>query len=208
MLVSGLLLAVPAVTGQWSADAVAYVSIDLGEAPAAAPVTARLAGLLGDRSLQICVRPAGSDDWADEPGRAVELPAAVGHDRTHTDLTLDDGARRRRGGAGPNASKSPAVRGFSSAPERTRTSTDHTVHKALNLARLPIPPQALGAASIASVRGCPGAIGALSVRNARFCAGDGRARVVSVLGARYIPEHMFEPAGNPRQDEQGADGWT
>src|SRR5690242_12464435 len=35
-------------------------------------------------------------------------------------------------------------RGFPSAPERTRTSTDHTVHKALNLARLPIPPQALG----------------------------------------------------------------
>jgi catechol 2,3-dioxygenase-like lactoylglutathione lyase family enzyme len=28
------------------------------------------------------------------------------------------------------------------APERTRTSTDHSVHKALNLARLPIPPQA------------------------------------------------------------------
>src|ERR1700694_4095309 len=46
--------------------------------------------------------------------------------------------------------KSPAVRGFPSAPERTRTSTDHKVHKALNLARLPIPPQALGAASIAS----------------------------------------------------------
>ena len=46
-------------------------------------------------------------------------------------------------------SKSPA-RGFTSAPERTRTSTDHTVHKALNLARLPIPPQARGAASISA----------------------------------------------------------
>ena len=38
------------------------------------------------------------------------------------------------------------VAGWSSqpfdAPERTRTSTDHSVHKALNLARLPIPPQA------------------------------------------------------------------
>jgi hypothetical protein len=31
------------------------------------------------------------------------------------------------------------------APERTRTSTDHSVHKALNLARLPIPPQARAA---------------------------------------------------------------
>ena len=41
------------------------------------------------------------------------------------------------------------MQGFRSAPERTRTSTDHKVHKALNLARLPIPPQALEAASIA-----------------------------------------------------------
>ena len=31
--------------------------------------------------------------------------------------------------------KSPAVQGFPSAPEKTRTSTDHTVHKALNLER-------------------------------------------------------------------------
>ena len=55
-------------------------------------------------------------------------------------------AGRSRSGAGHQ--ESPAERGFPSAPERTRTSTDHTVHKALNLARLPIPPQALEAASI------------------------------------------------------------
>jgi hypothetical protein len=48
--------------------------------------------------------------------------------------------------------KSPAVQGFLDAPERTRTSTDPTVHKALNLARLPIPPQALEAASITPAR--------------------------------------------------------
>ena len=42
--------------------------------------------------------------------------------------------------------KNPDERGFPSAPERTRTSTDHSVHKALNLARLPIPPQARGRA--------------------------------------------------------------
>ena len=42
--------------------------------------------------------------------------------------------------------------GAPSAPERTRTSTDPTVHKALNLARLPIPPQALEAASITPAR--------------------------------------------------------
>ena len=45
-----------------------------------------------------------------------------------------------------SVARGPAVRaglqGFSSAPERSRTSTDHAVHKALNLARLPVPPQA------------------------------------------------------------------
>jgi hypothetical protein len=46
--------------------------------------------------------------------------------------------------AGVENEKSPQMRGFPSAPERTRTSTDHSVHKALNLARLPIPPQARG----------------------------------------------------------------
>jgi hypothetical protein len=40
--------------------------------------------------------------------------------------------------------KAPRGRGFLHAPEKTRTSTDHSVHKALNLARLPIPPQARG----------------------------------------------------------------
>jgi hypothetical protein len=33
---------------------------------------------------------------------------------------------------GPGTRKSPVFRGFSSAPERTRTSTDQLVHKALN----------------------------------------------------------------------------
>jgi hypothetical protein len=56
--------------------------------------------------------------------------------------------------------KTPRLRGFRSAPERTRTSTDHSVHKALNLARLPIPPQALGAASIASATGSTARVGA------------------------------------------------
>ncbi len=56
--------------------------------------------------------------------------------------------------------KTPRERGFSSAPERTRTSTDQTVHKALNLARLPIPPQALGRGSIRGAHGCAGIVGA------------------------------------------------
>jgi hypothetical protein len=33
----------------------------------------------------------------------------------------------------PCAASTPAVQGFPSAPESPRTSTDHTVHKALNL---------------------------------------------------------------------------
>src|SRR5579863_369684 len=46
--------------------------------------------------------------------------------------------------------KSPDLQGFSNAPEWTRTTTENNLHKALNLARLPIPPRAPGAASIAS----------------------------------------------------------
>ena len=38
----------------------------------------------------------------------------------------------------------PRLAGLLDAPERTRTSTGQTAHKALNLARLPIPPQARG----------------------------------------------------------------
>jgi sulfate permease, SulP family len=42
----------------------------------------------------------------------------------------------------PERRKPRDMRGFSDAPKRTRTSTGHTAHKALNLARLPIPPPA------------------------------------------------------------------
>src|SRR3954453_5285873 len=57
-----------------------------------------------------------------------------------------------------NKRKPRGSRGFSHAPKRTRTSTGHTAHKALNLARLPIPPPAQGQGensgrSVASVRG-------------------------------------------------------
>jgi len=40
--------------------------------------------------------------------------------------------RPMEGGCRSMHEKSPDFRGFPSAPERTRTSTDHTVHKALN----------------------------------------------------------------------------
>src|SRR3954464_13712413 len=42
----------------------------------------------------------------------------------------------------PQKREKPHLRGFPSAPRETRTPTGHTAHKALNLARLPIPPQA------------------------------------------------------------------
>ena len=51
--------------------------------------------------------------------RSTPRPATSGNDPT---------PRRNR----PGYKKSPAMRGFSSAPERTRTSTDQLVHKALN----------------------------------------------------------------------------
>src|SRR3954453_9112468 len=44
--------------------------------------------------------------------------------------------------SGTHHQKTPRLRGFRHAPKRTRTSTGLTSHKALNLARLPIPPPA------------------------------------------------------------------
>ena len=82
-------------------------------------------------------------------------------------------SRGRRVETGPRQQKAPVCRGFSSAPERTRTSTDHKVHKALNLARLPIPPQALEAASIA-LRGPLGAD--LGLDEARWSGRSPRSR--------------------------------
>jgi hypothetical protein len=48
----------------------------------------------------------------------------------------------------PGRRKSPGTRGFLSAPKRTRTSTGQMAHKALNLARLPIPPPARGGGGV------------------------------------------------------------
>jgi hypothetical protein len=50
--------------------------------------------------------------------------------------------QRRAATDEPLTRKSPDFQGFFYAPEWTRTTTDQAVHKALNLARLPIPPQA------------------------------------------------------------------
>ena len=108
------------------------------------------------------------------------------------------------------------MQGFHSAPERTRTSTDHKVHKALNLARLPIPPQALEAASIALRGEREGVFGVAVGRRRGHLQGFSslvtrRAwprRVESVLGARYSAEHMFDSLPINEQIEQGAERWT
>ena len=86
----------------------------------------------------------------------------------------------------PISDRTFGLQGFVDAPERIRTSTDHTVHKALNLARLPIPPQAPeGPGSIASQ--CP-----------RPDRGAGLWRFRrSVIACR--PEHLFASRrGMPR----------
>jgi hypothetical protein len=51
---------------------------------------------------------------------------------------------RRSAGPGTLPAMKPAVRGSFHAPEWTRTITGKSPHKALNLARLPIPPRAQG----------------------------------------------------------------
>src|SRR6185312_5919797 len=55
-------------------------------------------------------------------------------------------AQNQTAGAGGDGGaineKRPWFQGLFHALEWTRTTTDHTVHKALNLARLPIPPRA------------------------------------------------------------------
>jgi hypothetical protein len=78
--------------------------------------------------------------------------------------------------------KAPHVRGFHvHAPKRTRTSTGESPHKALNLARLPIPPPARDRRWSAYREGW--------VRG---------ARLDSVCRPRYLHEHMFD-----RDDARG-----
>ena len=96
------------------------------------------------------------------------------------------------------------MQGFRSAPERTRTSTDHKVHKALNLARLPIPPQALDAGSIALPRPLQGFSAGLWLPLERVCGSQARW-IESVLSPRYSSEHMFDCLWIAERNEQGAD---
>src|SRR2546430_7088045 len=65
---------------------------------------------------------------------------------------LPEGSDGTGRGAAPTSMNPRCEAGFHSAPRETRTPTPHTRDKALNLARLPIPPQALAAADYRSGR--------------------------------------------------------
>ena len=87
----------------------------------------------------------------DEKRRIVAAPDTAAGDRDADELPVVRGdlVLARAGGFPVQAARrrvkqrKPRGRGaFPSAPKRTRTSTGFTSHKALNLARLPIPPPA------------------------------------------------------------------
>ncbi len=87
-----------------------------------------------------CVAPADLPSTAMEAGAHAFRPEVVTGARGRTNGTYRSPDNsplnpRTEPAARYTAATSPAVRGFPSAPERTRTSTDHSVHKALNLGR-------------------------------------------------------------------------
>src|SRR4051795_8557642 len=79
----------------------------------------------------------------------------------------------------------------SSAPRETRTPTGHTAHKALNLARIPIPPQARDGAEYRP---------ALPVRQAVLQSSDSPATLTNTCSIQRhsatgtgVPDGRFEP---------------
>ncbi len=96
-------------------------------------------------------------------------------------------SRRRRSQS--RRSKAVTASHNSSAPERTRTSTDHSVHKALNLARLPIPPQARGRAvypRLVALIGAPGVF-LERARGLRLDGASGGGLTVPANGVLTVP---------------------
>ena len=83
------------------------------------------------------------------------------------------------------------------AAERSRTSTDLSVHKALNLARLPVPPQPRGTHDSSRRPAAP--CGA-----ARAC---GAIALASVRGGPLASEHVFPAKIDPATREEGLT-WT
>jgi hypothetical protein len=77
-------------TGRWKAAAASGLALELGAAPAGAPITAGLADALRDPGLELRMRLPGAE-WADEAGRAAPEPQARDRGRAITRRVLGDG---------------------------------------------------------------------------------------------------------------------
>ena len=76
--------------GRWSAAATTGLVVELGAAPAGAPVTARLAHVLRDPGLELRMHDPGRP-WTDEGGRPVRAPAESDGRRAVTHRVLESG---------------------------------------------------------------------------------------------------------------------
>ena len=76
--------------GRWSAAATTGLVVELGAAPAGAPVTARLAQALRDPGLELRMHDPGRP-WTDEGGRPVPAPAESNGRRAVTHRVLESG---------------------------------------------------------------------------------------------------------------------
>jgi hypothetical protein len=90
LLGTAVTLLVPLAGGRWEAAAASGLVVELGTAPAGAPVTARLAEVLHDPGLELRLHLPGGP-WTDEAGRASPEPAVGGGQRSITRRILDDG---------------------------------------------------------------------------------------------------------------------
>ena len=83
-------LLAPLAAGRWGLAAASGLVVELGAAPAGAPVTARLASILNDPGLKLRLRfPGGA--WTDELGRPAPEPAGHDGQRSVTHRVMDDG---------------------------------------------------------------------------------------------------------------------
>ena len=83
-------LLVPLATGRWTAAAASRLAVELGSAPAGAPITAGLAEALRDPGLELRMRMPGAP-WTDEAGRVTPEPQATDAGRSITRRVLGDG---------------------------------------------------------------------------------------------------------------------
>lgn len=90
LLGTAVVLLAPPAWRRWEAAAASGLVVELGTAPAGAPVTARLAEALHDPGLELRLRLPGGP-WTDEAGRPARAPDAPGARQSITSRVLDDG---------------------------------------------------------------------------------------------------------------------